>query len=159
MHAVIHNERVILVPQGDIMNKMYFTAVLILMGLFGVGVRAHAQDADAVVVSVPFEFVAGGATLSAGEYRIGRVSYGSIPELAIRSYDKPGAFLLPLTFDENAGTDNQPTLRFEYLGGKHFLSAIKTLDGVYTMPASREMVMLGKANSPSPSTSSASGGQ
>jgi hypothetical protein len=97
--------------------------------------------------------------LPAGEYRIGRVSYGSIPELAIRSYDKPGAFLLPLTFDENAGTDNQPTLRFEYLGGKHFLSAIKTLDGIYTMPASREMVMLGKANSPSPSTSSASGGQ
>ena len=141
------------------MNKMYFTAVLILMGLFGVGVRAHAQVADAVVVSVPFEFVAGGATLSAGEYRIGRVSYGSIPELAIRSYDKPGAFLLPLTFDENAGTDNQPTLRFEYLGGKHFLSAITTLDGVYTMPASRGMVVLGKANSPSPSTSSASGGQ
>jgi len=141
------------------MKRSYLTAVLMLTCLLGVGESARAQDTDAVVVSVPFEFVAGGATLPAGEYRINRASPGVNRELAIRGYDKGGAFLFPLAFDEVTVADNEPTLSFEHVGGKYFLSKIKTLSGIYTMPASREMVMLGKANSPSPSTSSASGGQ
>lgn len=139
------------------MKKSYLAAVLMLTCLLAVGVSARAQSADAVVVSVPFEFVAGGATLPAGEYRIDRVNPGVNRELAIRGYNKGSAFLLPLAFDN--GSADQPTLSFEHVGGKYFLSRIKTLDGVYTMPASREMVMLGKATSPRPSTSSASGGQ
>jgi hypothetical protein len=139
------------------MKKSYYAVVLMLMCLLGVGVSARAQDADAVVVSVPFEFVAGGATLPAGEYRVSRVNPGVNRELAISGDNKLNAFLLPLAFDD--GPDNHPTLSFEHVGGKYFLSRIKTLGGVYTMPASREMVMLGKANSPSPSTSSASGSQ
>jgi hypothetical protein len=138
------------------MNKSYVTAVLMLTCLLGVGVSAHAQDVDAVVVNVPFEFVAGGVTLPAGEYRVSRVNPGVNRELAINGYDKGSAYLLPLSFDD--GSPKEPTLSFEHVGGKYFLSRIKTLTGVYTLPASREMVMLGKANSPSPSTSSASGG-
>jgi len=141
------------------MKKSYVTAVLMLTCLLGVGVSARAQDANAVVVSVPFEFVAGGATLPAGKYRISSVNPGVSIELAIRGYNKGNAFLLPLTFDEVAAANGQPALSFEHVGGKYFLNGIKTLSGVYTMPASREMVMLGKANSPNPSTSSASGGQ
>jgi hypothetical protein len=139
------------------MKKSYLTALLMLTCLLGVGVSAHAQDADAVVVSVPFEFVAGGATLPAGEYRVSRVNPGVNRELAISGYNKGSAFLLPLAFDN--GPADQPTLSFEHVGGKYFLSKIKTLGGVYTMPTSREMVMLSKANPPSPSTSSASGAQ
>jgi hypothetical protein len=141
------------------MTRSYLTAVLMLTCLLGVGVSVRAQDTDAVVVSVPFEFVAGGETLPAGEYRINRISPGVNRELAIRSYDKGGVFLLPLAFDGATVADNQPTMSFEHVGGKYFLSRIKTLSGIYTMPVSREMVMLGKANSPSSSTSSASGGQ
>ena len=141
------------------MKRSYLTAALMFTCLLGVGISARAQNTDAVVVSVPFEFVAGGATLPAGEYRINRASPGVNRELAIRGYDKGGAFLFPLAFDEVTVADNEPTLSFEHVGGKYFLSKIKTLSGIYTMPASREMVMLGKANSPSPSTSSASGGQ
>jgi hypothetical protein len=139
------------------MKRLYFTAVLMLTCLLGAGVSARAQDADVVVVSVPFEFVAGGATLPAGEYRISRVNPGVNRELAISGYNKGNAFLLPLAFDD--GPAKGPTLSFEHVGGKYFLSRIKTLSGVYTMPASREMVMLAKTNSPSPSTSSTSGGQ
>jgi hypothetical protein len=139
------------------MKKSYLTAALMLTCLLGVGVSARAQDTDAVVVSVPFEFVAGGATLPAGEYRISRVNPGVNRELAISGYNRGNAFLLPVAFDD--GPSNQPTLSFEHVGGKYFLSRIKTPSGVYSMPASREMVMLGKANSPGPSTSSASGGQ
>jgi len=139
------------------MKKSYLTALLMLTCLLGVGVSARAQDADAVVVNVPFEFVAGGATLPAGDYRVSRVNPGANRELAIIGYNKGNVFVLPMAFDD--GPANQPTLRFEHVGGKYFLSRIKTPSGVYTMPASREMVMLGRANSPGPSTSSASGSQ
>jgi len=139
------------------MNKLYVAAVVMLTCLLGVGVSARAQDADAVVVSVPFEFVAGGAALPAGEYRVRRVSPGVSPELAISGYNKGSAFLLPLAFDN--GPASEPTVSFEHVGGKYFLSKIKTRSGVYTMPTPREMVMLGQANTPSPTGASASGGR
>jgi hypothetical protein len=147
------------IDKGEVMKKSYVIAVLMLTCLLGVGVSARAQDADAIVVSAPFEFVAGGATLPAGEYRISRIHPGINRELVISGYDKGNAFLLPLVFDGVAAANGQPTLTFEHLGGKYFLTGIKTLSGVYTLPASREMVMLGKATTPSSSTSSASGGQ
>jgi hypothetical protein len=128
------------------MKKSYFAVVLILMCLLGVGVSARAQDTDAVVVSVPFEFVAGSATLPAGEYRIDRVNPGVNRELAIRGYNKGNAFLLPQEFAD--GSANEPTLSFEHVGGKYFLSRIKTLDGVYTLATSKEMVMLGQTSAP-----------
>ena len=137
------------------MKKIYVAAVGMLMCVLGVGVSARAQDADAVVVSVPFEFVAGGATLPAGKYRVSRVNPGANRELAISGRNKGNAFLLPLAFDN--GPSNEPTLSFAHVGGKYFLSKIKTSSGVYTMPAPEEMVMLAKANTPTPSTSSASG--
>jgi hypothetical protein len=139
------------------MKRSYLTAVLMLMCLLSVGVSANAQDADAVVVSVPFEFLAGGATLPAGQYRVNRLNPGANRELAISGYKNGGALLVPLSFDDNP--TNQPALSFEHVGGKYFLSKITTLNGVYTMPASQELVMLGKANSTGPSNSSASGGQ
>ena len=139
------------------MKKSYLTAVLMFTCVLGVGVSARAQDADAVLVNVPFEFAVGGATLPAGDYRVSRVNPGTNRELAISGYEKGNVFVLPVAFDH--GPANQPTLSFEHVGGKYFLSRIKTPSGVYTMPASQEMVMLGKTNSPSPSTSSAPGGQ
>ena len=129
------------------MKKSYFAVVLILMCLLGIGVSARAQDTDAVVVSIPFEFVAGSATLPAGEYRIDRVNPGVNRELAIRGYNKGNAFLLPQEFAD--GSANEPTLSFEHVGGKYFLSRIKTLDGVYTLATSKEMVMLGQTSAPS----------
>lgn len=137
------------------MKKSYLAAVLMFVCLLGVGVSARAQDADAVVVSVPFEFVAGGATLPAGEYRVSRVNPGANRELAISGFNKGNAFLLPLAFDNDPASG--PTVSFEHVGGKYFLSRIKTPSGVYTMAAPREMLMLAKANTPTPSTSSASG--
>jgi hypothetical protein len=69
------------------MKKSYLTAVLMLTCLLGLGVSARAQDADAVVASVPFEFVAGGATLPAGEYTVSRVNPGVNQELGLRPYE------------------------------------------------------------------------
>ena len=135
------------------MKTSYLITVLMLTCLLGVGVSARAQDADAVVVSVPFEFAAGGATLPAGEYRVSRVNPGINRELAISGNNKGNAFLLPLAFDDRPA--NEPTLSFEHVGGKYFLSKIKTLSGVYTIPASREMIMRGQSSTQG--TMSASG--
>jgi hypothetical protein len=74
------------------MKKAYLIAVLSLPCLLGLGVSARAQDVDAVVVNVPFDFEAGGATLRAGEYRINPVNAGEHQELAIRSHDKGERF-------------------------------------------------------------------
>jgi hypothetical protein len=139
------------------MKKSYLAAVLMLTCLLGVGVSARARDADGVAVSVPFEFVAAGVTLPAGDYRVSRDNPGANRELAISGYKKGKVFVLPVAFEN--GPSNQPTLSFEHVGGKYFLSSIKTPSGVYTLPASREMIMLGKANSPSSNTAPASGGQ
>jgi hypothetical protein len=100
------------------MKKSYLTAVLMLTCLLGVSARA--QDAHAVVVSVPFEFVAGGATLPAGEYRVSSVNPGVNREPAISGYNEGSAFLLPLMFDDVAAANGQPTLSFERVGGEYF---------------------------------------
>jgi len=139
------------------MTKSYLIAALMLMCLLGVEASARAQDSDGVAVSVPFEFVAGDVTLPAGDYRVSRNNPGANRDLAISGYKKGKVFVLPVAFDN--GPSNQPTLGFEHVGGKYFLSSIKTPSGVYTLPASREMIMLGKASSPSSNTAPASDGQ
>jgi hypothetical protein len=136
------------------MKRSYVMSVLMFMCLLGVGVSARAQDADAVVVSVPFEFVAGGATLPAGEYRVSRVNPGANRELAISGYNNGNAFLLPLTFDD--GFAGQPTLTFEHIGGQYYLSTIKTLEGVYTMPTPTQSMMLARTKYQSTLSSSGS---
>jgi hypothetical protein len=127
------------IQQGEIMKKSYLTAVLTLTCLLGLGVSAHAQDVDGVVVTVPFEFVAGSAVLPAGKYRVNVHSDG-IPELAIRSYNKGEAFLLPMVFDEIP--NGQPKLSFEHVGGEYFLSKVETPAGVYTFGNKPAMVEL-----------------
>lgn len=128
------------------MKKSFVAALLTVTCLLGLGISSHAQDADEAVFVVPFEFVAGGTTLAAGEYKISRVNPGLNRELAIRGFNRGGTFVLPLAFDGVAA--NEPKLSFEHVGGKYFLSKIKTLGGVYTLPTSPEKIMLGQANTP-----------
>jgi hypothetical protein len=121
------------------MKKSYLVAVLTLTCLLELGLSARAQDVDKVAVKVPFEFVAGGQTLPAGTYNVTRVSDQAFPGLVIRSSDN-SAFLLPMFFDgvsaDHAG------LQFEHVGGKYFLSEVKTPAGVYALRAPRPMTQV-----------------
>jgi len=121
------------------MKSSYLTAVLTITCLLGLGINAHAQDTEGVRVKVPFEFVAGGTTLPAGTYAVGRVSSGTSQVLSIRSYDK-GALFQPIAFDGYA--TGQAKLAFEHLGDKYFLSGVETPAGVYTIALPRAMVAL-----------------
>lgn len=134
------------------MKKSYLLALLTLTCLLGVGVTAHAQDVDGVVVTVPFAFEAGGANLPAGDYRIKRANPGVNRELAITGYNKGGAFLLPLAYAQE--TSDEPTLSFAQLGGRYYLSEVKTLSGVYTLQVPRAAIALAQTNSHSTLSSS-----
>jgi hypothetical protein len=134
------------------MKMLHVTALLVFTCLLGLSVGARAQDVDGVVVTVPFDFVAGGATLPAGQYRINRVNPRVNRELLIHSYSNGGAFVLPVAFDEVV-TD-QPTLSFEHIGSRYFLSKIKTPGGVYSMKTPPERIALAQAKSQSTSSSS-----
>jgi hypothetical protein len=150
--AVIDSEDHKHFTKGDVMKKFYVAALLTITCLLGFGVGARAQDIDGVVVHVPFDFVAGGANLPAGEYRISRVSSSTNRELAIQSYSNGGAFLLPIVF-EGVSAD-QAALTFEHIGNRYFLSKVKTLGGIYSMRTPPERIALAQAKSQSTSSSS-----
>jgi len=121
------------------MKKTYLTAVLTLACMLGVGISARAQDTEGVRVKVPFEFVAGGATLPAGTYTVGRLSFDPFSGIAISSYGH-GAFALPIAVDGTPA--GLPKLSFEHVGDKYFLSEINTPGGTYIFALPRAMVAL-----------------
>ena len=91
------------------MKKVYVVALMAFMCLGGIGISAHAQDTEGIVVQVPFEFIAGGSTMPAGKYTIGRLSPDSSSSLIIRTYGN-GVLVLPIVV---AGPyTEQPTLSF-----------------------------------------------
>jgi hypothetical protein len=95
--------------------------ILSLTCLLGFGISASAQDE--AVVRVPFEFVAGGATLSAGRYSVSRLDPAVHRGLFLRSDNKQEAYVLPLVFDETSG--RQPTLSFEHEEASTFSARLK----------------------------------
>jgi hypothetical protein len=118
------------------MKKSYLTVLLTLSCLLGLGISARAQDVTRVVVTVPFEFVAGGQTLPAGTYTLSRASEASQRNLVIRSYDN-GAFVLPMAFDDIPA--ERAKLGFTHVGNEYFLSKVETQAGVYTFQTPRPM--------------------
>jgi|SRR6202050_5648826 len=121
------------------MKKSYLVAVLTLTCLVGLGITAHSQDTEGVRVKVPFEFVAGGATLPAGTYTVGRLSLDASSGITIRSFGN-GVLVIPQVVD---GTPAEhPKLSFEQVGGKYFLSEVDTPGGIYTFGLPRTMVAL-----------------
>jgi len=124
------------------MKKSYLTAVLTLTCLLGVGISARAQDTEGVRVNVPFEFVAGGATLPAGTYTVRHVSLEPYSAIAISGYGH-GALVLPIAVDRSSA--ERPKLSFEHEGGKYFLSEVYTPGGIYNFALPRVMVALAQA--------------
>jgi hypothetical protein len=121
------------------MKKSYLVAVLTLTCMLGLGINAHAQDTEGARVKVPFEFVAGGKTLPAGTYTVGRLSLETFSAIAISGYGH-GALVLPIAVD--AARAEQPKLSFEHVGDKYFLTEAETPAGVYSFALPRAMVAL-----------------
>jgi hypothetical protein len=115
--------------KGEFVNK-YSAVAISLLCLYGMVVTAQAQDSGAVVVTVPFEFVAGSTTLPAGTYTVKRSSADTNSPLLIFDHSH-GAFLQPTAFD-GAPADHV-RLSFEHMGDTYLLKQVKTQIGTYTV--------------------------
>ena len=127
------------IKYGELMNRLYVTALLTLTCLCGLVVKARAQDPEGVVVNVPFEFAAGDRTMPAGTYSVGRISSDPHSGLVIRNYDK--SVLVPTTLFETASAQ-PPALSFEHVEDMYFLSKVETPGGIYTIPVPRAISAL-----------------
>ena len=134
------------------MKKHYASILLTIASLIG-GVSALGLEQPEVVVTVPFDFVAGGKTLPAGAYVVTRLREDSAGLSVISYKTGAGAFVIPSQFDSHR-LDN-PKLTFKQVGDTHFLRSIQSRDGVYTIASPRMMnVVAGKKQ---PGSMSASG--
>jgi|SRR5215470_11727747 len=121
--------------------KRYFAVLFALTCVLTLALSVRAQGEDTVVATVPYDFVAGGAVLPAGTFRVSRIDTGGERSLQITSYETGvSAFLLPTMFAEAPA--EQPQLTFETIGDKHFLSKIQTTNGVYTIALPRSATEL-----------------
>jgi hypothetical protein len=113
------------------MKRFYLTVVLTLTCLLGLGGGSRAQDARKVFVSVPFEFLAGAATIPPGTYTAGRISAEAPPgSILIGIFDK-SALWLPIVSD--AAPAGHAYFDFAQVGNKYFLSKMETPEGTDTI--------------------------
>ena len=112
----------------------YLFALFLTLASFG---PALADSQDITVTTVPFDFVIGNKTFTAGKYTINRISADPQGGLRIQSADgKTGAFFLPTTSGPTA-PNGEPKLQFRHEGDKYFLAAISAGLEIYTLAPSR----------------------
>ena len=137
------------------MKTSYLTIALTLACLLGLGISAHAEDQNKVVVNVQFDFVVGGSrTMPAGTYTISRISQDPRSGLVLRS-ESDSTLLLPVAIGE-ASTE-QTGLSFEHVGERYYLSKIETPGGIYTVATTRAITKLAQSKSKDAVTVSVSG--
>jgi len=113
-------------------------ALVIVLASLASSERAFANSQDAVVTNIPFDFVIGNTTLSAGKYSISRISADNPHSpLLIRSTDgSTAAIFLPTTSESVTGNDN-PELVFQQDGDTLFLRQVVAELSTYTFAKPR----------------------
>lgn len=125
------------------MKKLFLRALLVLAGLAGLNIPAKAQAVDQIVVKIPFEFVAAGTTLPAGEYRISRLRDEKPRVLLLRSLDNR-ADIVMLTDTEDT-PHGKVRLDFTTVGDQHILSRIESSGYAYIISVPRTEALLAAA--------------
>ena len=104
------------------MKKQISRALLGLAAALALAVAANAQVLGAVVINVPFDFVAGGKQLPAGSYTVRRVRSDAETALIIRSEDGRSSAVV-LTNTGDAGP-SKAALVFRQHGDRYFLAGV-----------------------------------
>ena len=112
------------------MKKLLVRLLLILAGVAGLTIPAKAQAL--VAVKIPFQFVAAGQTLPAGEYRISRLNDWDSRILVLNSMENHVGVVLVAT-DAQGTPHDKARLDFATVGDQHFLSRIETENYSYTL--------------------------
>jgi hypothetical protein len=123
---------------GEIMKK-YARILVAVAFLLGLGVTANAELQADIVVTLPFEFVAGGRTLPAGTYRVKRFSQQPFDALILTNDNGISVFARPMEM-EGASVD-KPKVSFRKVGDQRFLSVIQIEDYVYNFSVSRSVIL------------------
>ena len=104
------------------MKKQISRALLGLAAALALAVAANAQVLHAVVIRVPFDFVASGKQMPAGRYTVSRIRSDAESALLIRSEDgRASAVVLTNTGDANPRT---AALVFRQHGDRYFLAEV-----------------------------------
>ena len=136
--------------------KTYARILSAFLGLAALALGTRAQEIDQIAVNIPHDFVVGGKTLPAGNYRVNRLSQGDLAELVITSVENRAGALFRST-EVRATREDKPSLRFQHIGDQYFLSQIETQEHTFTIPVSPKAAALVANNQTTPTTDSNSG--
>ena len=118
------------------MTTKKHAATLLVLALVGLTGLVNAQMATVTKAQVPFDFVANGKTMPAGECIIAVVDTGRT-ELSISS-GKQHVFALSIA-DESPNATKTTALVFHRYGNRYFLARIKRAGAIgYELPPSRQ---------------------
>jgi hypothetical protein len=140
--------------RGEMMRKHYLRILLALIGAAGLGMASEAQEADHIVVKIPYAFVVSGKTLPAGTYSVTRVSVSDTRALLLSNFAERVGVLVTASQLESRSADKS-RVSFEQVGGQLFLSQIQTGDHLFTIPVSRAEILEAAAKSGAPTTGGA----
>jgi hypothetical protein len=122
------------------MRKQYLRICMALVAVSGLGLAAKGQTIDQIKVNIPYQFVVHGKTLPAGNYSVTRLSEQHEGALLLNNFEKHASAIVFPRSVENV-SDNQSSVGFAEVGGRHFLSKINTASHVYFIPPSRMEIM------------------
>jgi len=129
------------------MRKQYLRILCALITVAGFGLAAQGQTVDQIYVKIPFEFVAAGKKLPAGNYRVNRVLESS-GALILSSFENRAAVIVVPNQSES-GPAEKVYLNFEKVGDRLFLTTIQTGDHLFTIPVPRKAIMEAQARTQS----------
>lgn len=116
------------------MNTQKHAATLLMVTLVALMGLANAQTSAGITAQVPFDFVANGKSMPAGECTI---TIAGRAGLLLISSGKEHAYAFP-TADYSANATKETALVFHHYGHLYFLVAIKREGATgYQLPASR----------------------
>ena len=117
------------------MTTKKHTATLLILMFVGLTGLVHAQMYTTIKAQVPFNFVANGKTMPAGECTI-QFMVGGQTTLSITS-GKQHAFAYPIAGESSNGS-KKTALVFHRYGDRYFLARIKRAGRIgYELPASK----------------------
>ena len=137
--------------------KTYARILSAFLGLAALALATRAQEIDQIAVNIPHDFVVGGKTLPAGNYRVNRLSQGDLAELVITSVENRAGALFRSS-EVRATREDKPSLRFQHIGDQYFLSQIETPQHIFKISVPKGASQFSVKIQATPATATISGG-
>ena len=131
------------------MKKPFLFILLALAGFAGLIIPANARAQDQIIVTIPFQFVAAGQTVPAGEYRIARLD-DSEPTILLLSSLENRANIAMLRAITKEPANGKAKLEFTSVGDQRFLSRIETANNAYDLAVPGSAALPAATARPSP---------